>query len=232
MVNEDAFYGDILKGLAVYFDSAFVSDIRETALRFPKRELGYALNHNQTASKKWLMDALHGAAGGRLGTVYVLGGWYGVLGAMLLHDRRFDVDRVINVDIDPSCAPVAESLNRTHVEDGKFQSLTADMYALDYRGTDWQGHAGEGGGRSSGAGPDLIVNTACEHLARFDEWYGRIPEGVLLALQSNDFFEYQDHVNCVPTLEAFKAQAPMADVVFEGELKLKKYTRFMLIGRR
>ncbi len=230
MDNEDAFYGDILKGLAVYFDSAFVSDIRETARRFPRRDLGYALNHNQTASKKWLMDALHGAAGGRVGTVYVLGGWYGVLGAMLLHDRRFDVDRVVNVDIDPSCAPVAESLNRTHVEDGRFQSLTADMYELDYRATHRRGQADAGG--KGEAGPDVIINTACEHLARFDEWYGRIPRGMLLALQSNDFFGYQDHVSCVPDLEAFKGQAPMADVLFEGELKLKKYTRFMLIGRR
>ena len=42
MENENALYGDILKGLAVYFDSAFVSDIRETARRFPRRELGYA----------------------------------------------------------------------------------------------------------------------------------------------------------------------------------------------
>lgn len=230
MENENALYGDILKGLAVYFDSAFVSDIRETARRFPRRELGYALNHNQTASKTWLMDALHGATGGRVGTVCIVGGWYGVLGAMLLHDRRFDVEKVLNVDIDPSCAPVAESLNRTHMEDGKFRCLTADMYELDYRGTDWQGQ-GEDGGRRS-AGPDLIINTACEHLARFDEWYGRIPEGMLLALQSNDFFDYRDHVNCVPTLAAFKDQAPMAEVLFEGELKLRKYTRFMLIGRR
>ncbi len=230
MDNEDAFYGDILKGLAVYFDSTFVSDIRETARRFPRRDLGYALNHNQTASKKWLMDALHGAAGGRVGTVYVLGGWYGVLGAMLLHDRRFDVDRVVNVDIDPSCAPVAESLNRTHVEDGRFQSLTADMYELDYRATHRRGQADAGGKGEARA--DMIINTACEHLARFVEWYGRIPGGMLLALQSNDFFGDPDHVSCVADLEAFKGQAPMADVLFEGELKLKKYTRFMLIGRR
>jgi hypothetical protein len=55
---------------------------------------------------------------------------------------------------------------------------------------------------------------------------------MLLALQSNDFFDYRDHVSCVPTLDAFKDQAPMAEVLFEGELKLRKYTRFMLIGRR
>jgi len=219
MADEDAFYGDILKGLAVYFDSAFISDIQKTARRFPGRALGYALNHNQTTSKKWLVDALYGAAGRRLGAVYVLGGWYGVLGAMLLHDRRFGVERVISVDIDPSCEPVARSLNHTHVETGRFEPLTADMYELDYRGVGL-------------AVPDTIINTSCEHLMRFDDWYRRIPEGMLMALQSNDFFDYEGHVNCVPTLRALRDQAPLAEVLFEGELKLKKYTRFMLIGRK
>ncbi len=218
MSDKDQFYLDILDGLSVYYDSPFIADVLKTAARHPEPDLAHALNYNQTTSKTWLLKALHGAVGGELGVVHVLGGWYGVLGAMLLHDRRFDVRRLLSIDRDAGCKPVAESLNRTHVESGRFEARTADIYELDY---------------APANRPDLIVNTSCEHLQRFAEWYAGLPAGMLLVLQSNDFFDcIPHHVNCVPDLEAFKGQAPMSEPLFEGQLKTKNYTRFMLIGRK
>ncbi len=216
MSGPDDFHLDILKGLTVYFDSDFVADIRKTATRFPGPNLGYALNRNQVTSKKWLVDTLFDVTGGELGRVCVLGGWYGVLGAMLLHDRRFKIESVRSVDRDPSCEEVANSLNRTHVDGGKFEFLTADMYDLDF----------EDGGY------DLIINTSCEHLEMIGDWFEKIPSGMLLALQSNNYVGIEGHVNCVDDLDQFKQQVPLADVMFEGELSLNNYTRFMLIGRR
>jgi hypothetical protein len=169
-------------------------------------------------SKLWLADALAGPGGGRFGTVTVLGGWFGVLGAILLADRRLAIDRVVSVDIDPRCAPVARSLNATHRE--RFAATTADMLALDYAPL------------RPGAAPDLVVNTSCEHLADFAAWYGRIPARQLLALQSNDYFAIPEHVNCVADLDAFRDQAQLAEVLFAGARAHKKYTRFMLLGRK
>ena len=214
--NEGSFYQDILKGLGVYFDSPFVADIRETAERFPGPDLGFALNRNQVTSKKWLVETLYDATKGELGRVCVLGGWYGVLAAMLLHDGRFDIASVCSVDMDPSCEAVAGSLNKTHVEAGKFTSRTADMLDLDY----------------GGEGFDLIINTSCEHLERIGDWFARISGGPLLTLQSNNYYGIDGHVNCVDDLGAFKAQVPLPEILFEGELELPSYTRFMLIGRK
>lgn len=222
LTSRDNFCLDILKGLAVYYDSPFVSDIRETASRFPRPELGYALNHNQTTSKKWLIDCLHDSFGGRLGCVYVLGGWFGVLGAMLLHDQRFDIDRVISVDMDLSCEAVARSLNRSHKE--RFIPVTMDMNALNYVDDTFP--------LVGAASPDLIINTSCEHLQHFDQWYAIIPDGKLLLLQSNNYYGVDGHVGCVDDLAGFKDLAPMTDVLFEGALELNKYTRFMVIGRK
>ena len=74
--------------------------------------------------------------------------------------------------------------------------------------------------------------TSCEHLAEFARWYTRIPAGKRLVLQSNDYFACEQHVNCVPDLAAFRAQAPMRDVLFAGERKMRRYVRFMLMGRK
>lgn len=209
-------YSDILKGLSVHFDSLLITDILETARRFPRLQLGYALNRNQMTSKTWLVDSLYQTSQGRLGRVCVLGGWYGVLGALLLHDHRFDIERIESVDIDPSCEEVALSLNRSHVDDGRFVFRFADMHEIDYVPGDY----------------DLIVNTSCEHLGDLPAWYAKVPEGTLLVMQSNNYFGIEGHVNCVNSLAEFKAQVPLAEELFAGELALKKYTRYMVIGRR
>ncbi|MGI9305120.1 MAG: class I SAM-dependent methyltransferase [Gammaproteobacteria bacterium] len=215
---DDEFYRDILDGMSRYLESALLADVLRTLSRLPVSDLGPALNKNQIACKKWLLDQLYRAAGGEYDTVHTLGGWYGVLSALLLNDARFDIAKAVSYDIDPACEPVAQSLNGTHVGRGKFEAVTADMLDLDFNASD---HAN-----------DVIVNTSCEHLSRFDQWYARLPGGALLVLQSNDYYAIDEHVNCVPDLEAFQRQAPMQDVLFQGELKLKKYTRFMLIGRK
>jgi len=221
-MDKDEFYRDILEGMALYTRSAFQRDVVKTLSRLDEPALAEALNKNQMASKLWLADALFDTAGADLGSVLVLGGWFGVLPAILLHDARFTIARVTSLDVDARCADVARALNETHVRTGKFAAVTADM--LDY---DYAGAADDDAGA-----PKLVVNTSCEHLEAFDRWYGRIPNGQLLALQSNDYFACSEHVNCVPDLATFQEQAPMRDLLFAGEHKLRRYVRFMLIGRK
>jgi hypothetical protein len=221
-MDKDEFYRDILEGMALYTGSALQSDVVATLARYDEPALGEALNKNQIASKMWLADSLLDAVGPKLGNVLILGGWVGMLGAILLHDPRFVIDKVESVDIDPRCAAVALALNATHARTGRFVAHTADMLEIDYARR-----------RDTAAGAmNLIVNTSCEHLDEFDRWYGRIPAGQLLAMQSNDYFACEEHVNCVPDLAAFRLQAPMRELLFAGERKFRRYMRFMLIGRK
>lgn len=213
---DDEFYRDILAGLAVYDDNAFLRDILATLSRHQEPGIAVGLNRNQMASKRWLVDTLYATCGGRYGTIVILGGWIGVLGAVLLHDRRFAIERILSVDIDPGCADVAHSLNATHVAARRFEARTGDMRELDY----------------AGEAADLLINTSCEHVEDFARWYAGVPDGQRLVLQSNDYVAVREHINCVADLAAFRAQAPMRDIEFAGERALRRYTRFMLIGRK
>ena len=145
---DEDFYPDILRGLSVYFDSPFVLNIARTVQQFRRQDLSIALNRKQIASKKWLIDNLHETHGGTYGTVWILGGWYGVLSALLFDDPRFEIGRVESFDVDPDCEAVAECLNRENTQSGRFKARTADMLELDY----------------AGGKPDLIINTSCEHI--------------------------------------------------------------------
>jgi len=227
MLRKDQFYKDILDGLSLFYESRFITDIRNTALKYPTSSLGNALNRRQTASKLWLLDSLYETHGGALGSVHILGGWYGVLASLLIHDPRFEIDQITSFDIDPSCAPIAESLNANAMERGLFATQSADILDLQY-----SPKAVSINGRTIGEAPNIVINTSCEHLEDFPAWFEGMPEGVLLVLQSNDYFSEPEHVNCQPNLAAFQEQAPMREVLFAGELEFDKYTRFMLIGRR
>ena len=223
--DKEELYCDILEGLSVYFSSAFVTDVLYTISQYPVPTIGHALNYRQVTCKKWLIDTLANTCGTKYNTVYLLGGWYAVLAAMVLHDPRFSIHKVVSVDVDPQCKPISESLNRTHVDCGKFESATADILSLDYVGMLRQSNI-------KNHRSDLMINTSCEHLSEFDAWFAKIPPQTLLALQSNDYFSCSEHTNCVENLDAFKRQAPLSNLKYQGQMKVKKYTRFMLIGNK
>lgn len=217
MHYNDEFYQDLLQGMAVYYNSPLLHNLLHTLRKHDAVNLGYAFNRNQMHSKKWLIDQL--ALVHNTGVFYILGGWYGTLSALLHNDPRFEIGQLVSIDIDPSCAPIAQALNRDAHRNQAFIAITLDMLDLDYAHPPRDAQP-----------PNVIINTSCEHIADFSSWYAALPQGVLLVLQSNDYFSVDEHVNCVADLSSFSAQTPMRSVHFEGSLKLKHYTRFMRIG--
>lgn len=213
----DAFY-DILRGVAALTGNRIVADLARLVGNEMPTDLWVAFNHKQIASKRWLADALAEVMPRPQGPVWVLGAWYGVLGAMLLDDERLCLSEVVSLDIDPGCAPVAERLNRRHVAEGRFRTITADMRGLDFA--------------NQPVTPGLVVNTSCEHLGDVRGWLASLPPGLPLLLQSNNYFREPDHCSCVACLDTFKAQAGLSELLYAGALPQKNYTRFMLIGRR
>ncbi len=210
------FVFDILRGVAAFTKRDLVGQLAETVARFPKAELSVAFNAKQVASKIWLRDCLYDSLGGSYETIWILGGWYGVLSAFLLDDPRFSIQKIVSFDRNPQCAEVALSLNAGMAAAGKFEAITAEMENLAY------------GPENP---PGLVINTSCEHVENLALALRRIPDGTLVVLQSNNYRREPDHVGCVDSLAEFKAQAGLKTVLFAGELEAKNYTRFMLIGR-
>ena len=219
MNYDDEYYRDILDGLSAYYESPLIADLLTTINKLPAPGLGNAWNYNQITGKRWLVNTLAEHIDRQPEKILVLGGWYGILASLLLDHPAFIGTRLTSLDIDPSCEAVARSLNNRHVEAGRFEAMTADMLSMDYSG--WIDDE-----------PALIINTSCEHILAFEDWFASIPGGTSMVLQSNDYFSCDEHVNCVSTLQEFAQQAPLSEPLFSGQLKLKKYTRFMLIGRK
>ncbi len=76
--------------------------------------------------------------------------------------------------------------------------------------------------------PDTIINTSCEHTS--PDWFDNVPEGKILILQSNDFWDGDGHISCSNSLEEFSVMYPLQTTYYEGKMKFEKYNRFMLVG--
>lgn len=199
--------------------------------RFPEVSFAEALSSGQVESKKWLIETLERERL-ELGTVFVLGGWWGLLPAMLFEsDVKFE--KIRSFDIDPACAPVADTINRKYVKDDwRFKASTADMLKIDYRNFHYQTMRADGTSVAVSDSPTCLINTSCEHIGSFSDWWAIVPEGMLVILQSNNFRAIAEHCNCHDSLDGFAASAPMSRVLYRGELDLPDYKRFMLVGHK
>ena len=188
-------------------------------------------SRGQLESKLWLVKELSELKVD-LGTVFLCAGWYATLATMLF-ESNIKVNKVRSFDIDESCVDIAETFNKPwFVDEWRFKSITQDIMDINYNEHVWQYWSNANNRMSYPItdSPDTIINTSCEHIENFAEWYDLIPDGKLVVLQSNNFFDVEEHVNCVGSIEEFVVKAPMQNILFSGKLDLPKYKRFMLIG--
>lgn len=187
------------------------------------------LSQGQLRSKLWLVNELQ-KLNLDLGTIFLCGGWYATL-ATLMFERDLNIQKIRSFDIDPSCVAIAETFNKPWVVDNwKFKAAIKDILDIDYATETYIVTRSDGTICELTDLPDTIVNTSCEHIERFAEWYDKIPSGKLVILQTNNYTEIEDHVNCSLSLRGFELITPMTTVLYSGELPLEKYTRYMRIG--
>jgi hypothetical protein len=167
----------------------------------------------QVRSKIWLIENLKQFAKFTPNTIVVHGGWNGVLSS-LLFNSDIPVEHITSVDLDPNCEDIAHTVNKRQEIEGNFCAITQDMKDFDYDRK-----------------PDIVINTSAEHVsdAVLTEWFTKIPKNTLVAIQSNDFFDLQEHVNCVNSAEELFEKFSLANSRCYS-FKTEKYTRYMVIG--
>ena len=209
-------------------NSEFFDNFGQVLNKFPEIDMRDLFSKGQIESKRWLVNELE-KLNKPLGTVFLCAGWYGSLAAFLF-ESDLEIEKIRSFDIDESCASIAETFNRTKTMDGwKFKASTLDVLEMDYP-TNHTTYRANGTSLDLKEMPDTIINTSCEHIENFSNWFNKIPSGMLVILQSNDYFELEEHVNCVVDEDDFSRMSPFSNILYSGRLELPKYTRFMRIG--
>ena len=187
-------------------------------------------SRGQLESKLWLVNELK-KIGIDLGTVFICAGWYATL-AVMLFESGLTLEKIRSFDIDESTEKIAEIFNKHWVINGwKFKSVVQDIHDINFKEHCYiVAKSGGSDFERLWDTPDTIINTSSEHINNFEQWYNKIPDGKNVVIQGNDYFEIEEHVNCSKDLKEFSDKSPMTTVLYEGELQLPKYKRFMKIG--
>lgn len=216
------------KLLTKYTNSQFVNALKAFAVNDISIDED-CLSQGQILSKRWLIDELK-KLDIDLGTVFICAGWYATL-ALMLFEEKIKLTKIRSFDMDESCYSIAETFNKPWVIDGwKFKASTKNILDIDYENDTYKVTKSNGETQELCDSPDTIINTSCEHIEDFYTWYTKIPSGKLLILQTNNYFDVDEHVNCSKNLAEFKENTPMKQELYSGQLVLEKYTRYMRIG--
>lgn len=175
-----------------------------------------AFSQGQVESKLWLCENLEKINWVDKPNIWVLGGWQGIMSFLLLSRRNISINQIKSFDVDPSCEPIADTINNTWVIDNwKFKAYTKDCNFLDYT-----------------TNPDIVINTSTEHFQN-QKWFDDIPSGTLVCIQGNDL-NHEDHFSHYKTFDHFNETFKFRNIMYQGEKDFIypefKFTRYMIIG--
>ena len=58
-----------------------------------------------------------------------------------------------------------------------------------------------------------------------EQWFYNIKQNSIIAIQSNNLFDIEEHVNCVTSVDAMKKKFKLSEILYEGELELPGYKK-------
>ena len=196
-------------------------DIKRIAKKYPGRLLDAfeCFSQNQYDCKIWLLDRLNQYPYHFKNKtkdsidIAILGGWYGLMASLVSTEFKLKpINNIYSYDFDPMAKQIGKLLFPA------IDFIEKDITELDLNDKHYS----------------IVINTSCEHLTniQYYQWYDKIPADTWIVLQSNNYSELDEHINCSESLDEFKKKANISNTFYAGSLKLPKYDRYMIIGRK
>jgi hypothetical protein len=175
-----------------------------------------AFSSGQISSKLWLCEELEKLFD-QIDNIWIYGGWVGMTAFLLKSRNNIKINKIKSWDIDPECEKIADLINENWVwQEWAFKAYTGDCNKI-------QPEIGS---------TDLIINTSTEHFTG-DEWWQRIPKGMIVALQGNNM-PHKDHYYHSENLDEFIQQYPVTELLYSGKKDFDYgswgFSRFMIVG--
>ena len=169
-----------------------------------------SISQGQLDSKLWLVDELQRIAWSDEIHIEIIGGWFGFPLIELL--SFLPIKQIDVYEIDPVCINImAQYTNEMKMP---FRVVAFGDYFE----------------RKEKRRRQLIINTSSEHMQDITcmrEYYKSSP---IVAVQSNNFYSIEDHINCVQDEDELEKKMNLKEVIYKGRRTFPQYTRFMTIG--
>jgi len=177
-----------------------------------------SFSHGQIKSKLWLCESLENHIPNNA-TIALLGGWYNLLGFIMLARNSHKISSILNIDIESSAIDIANKINNGWMigVGAKINNIVADACSYNYQGF------------------DVVINCSTEHMST--EWFNNVSYGTLVCIQSSNIVDPNDPWHIVtpsPDIESFKQKYNLSTTLFIDTMRIQYgdwgYDRYMLIG--
>jgi len=194
--------------------AVYISMRRAIELNIDIKHFLDSFSKSQIESKQWLTDSLM-MANIKNANIQLFGGWNGILITRLL-TQNLSVNRIHNIDLDEKSIRVFMDY-RNSTGDKRLESTCGDVRTP----------------HKFDPNMDIVINTSSEHMPDLPELIKdkQYKSSCLFALQSNNMFHVQDHINCVNNEDELVEKSRLSKIMYKGSFKMENgYKRFMVIG--
>lgn len=175
-----------------------------------------SFSQSQLESKTWLVDILS-MMNINKPQIQLFGGWNGILITRLLIENLNNIIRIHNIDLDEKSIKIFMKY-RWETQDRKRLEGTHGDVRTPHRYDSWT---------------NIVINTSSEHMPDLPELIKDkdYRSDCLFALQSNNMFHIDDHINCVSSEQELVDKSQLNTIKYQGTCDMANgYKRFMVIG--
>lgn len=181
---------------------------------FRMKDICDSFSKGQVQSKEWLVEKVLPYVEDYHQSILIIGGWYGLL-SHIFAEKGFKKE-IKNYELDDVCIELAQKLQ---VHKNIMHKHEDGLELFDHPRTNKK--------------EKIVCCTACEHIDP-DDLYSvlsmKAPK-MIVALQSNNMYDIDSHINCHDSLSSFVASLPEMEILYQGTLTIGEYQRFMVIAR-
>lgn len=222
---------DFLAHTNLIDNDKIVDRLKSIIYNFPNIDMSSFLNKENAKLYSWICQHLSYTLGEKyIGSVYVLGGGMGLLGAMLL-DTRLRFENIRSFDINGAGQFLADELMADELlMDWRFKSTTKDLFDIDYARNLFSCRLQNGSLSDPFKEiPGTVINTNISYLKNHKDWYEMIPDlrRMVIVGETGDDVPYP-----FASSQAFNKKFPMSYELYTGVLNVGKKQFFMKIGHR
>lgn len=207
-----------------------VDKLKDLMYSYPNVDMSSFVNKHHAILYSWIIENLVHVYGQKyLGTIYILGGGIGMLGAMLL-DTTLRLENIRSLDINGTCKFLADEMMKKEVlNDWKFKASTQDLFDVGYETNRFSLTLPDGTtSKEFSEVPGIVINTNTSYISNMEEdWYKKmIPDTRKMVLVG----ETGNVPRPYSSSKEFNAAFPMAFEQYTGTLTIEDKQYYMKIG--
>lgn len=172
-----------------------------------------SVSPKQIQCKQWLLKELESIPRD-FKNIQLYGGWYGYPLIDML-DGVYGIETLTNIDCDKFATSVCFNF-KNYFKHNFVKTSTRDLETTSgiYKDV------------------DLVINTSSEHMHDLPELIKNklYNSSCVFALQSNNMFDLEEHINCVNSHEELAQKSGLNKILYSGKMTLDNYERYMVIG--